>query len=220
MDYLSKVLQLHTPEELQYFSNLAHWVEGALFLLVAGIALLEVLGYLKSKKSLYIYPWVLIIAGLFLPIFMFGHHLGEQLKLAWQVTIYVPQQRQHFIMAILILISGIAELRSRQNPKIIPWLKFVMPTVFVVIGVMFIVHPQHGATADVIRAITIHRYLGTVLILSGLFKGLGAVWNKKVLAFSWIFFLFLASILLITYREPAGTYMLDTQGSENMNMDH
>ena len=200
MESLSIILQLHTPEELILYSNIAHWVFGAIFLIVSGIALMQALGYWKSRP--YLWPMLVLIAGLFLPVFSFFHHWNE-LGFVWQAMIGDPQQRQHLIMAILLGIAGIFELKSKR--------KLVFPAVLVIIGIMFIVHPQHGAGEAVMRASIIHQYLGVILILTGISRSAEMLWPKrKWLAYPWIFFLAIAAILLISYREPANAYQLDS----------
>ena len=94
MEHLSLLLQLHTQEELIFFSNLAHWIEGGLFFFVAIVAFLHAIGYFKAKWTDYLWPTIILMAGLFLPIFTFSHHFDE-MELAWKATIFDPQQRQH-----------------------------------------------------------------------------------------------------------------------------
>ncbi|HXF44371.1 MAG TPA: hypothetical protein VNK70_02835 [Candidatus Paceibacterota bacterium] len=203
MESLAIILKLHTPEELVFYSNIAHWIEGGIFLIVALIALLQIFGYWKNKP--YLWPSLILITGLFLPLFSFSHHLNE-LRLAWQATIYDPQQRQHIFMAILMSIAGFSEL-MRLKYKGSGW-GFVLPTVLATIGVLFLTHPQHGTSVAVIQAMLFHKYLGKVFILSGVFRGAEIIWsNRKWLVYPWIIFLSIAALLLINYREPSGAYM-------------
>lgn len=215
MESLAIVLKLHTPEELVFYSNVAHWIEGAIFLIVAMVALLQIFGYLKNK--LYLWPSLILIAGLFLPLFAFSHHLGE-LELAWQATIYDPQQRQHMFMALLMSIAGFSELMRLKYRESL-W-KFVLPVVLSIIGVLFLTHPQHGTSDAVLQAALIHKYLGSVLVLSGVFRALEMLWqnkNKKWLAYPWLIFLTFAAALLISYREPQGAYMPMDQNMSQMD---
>lgn len=213
MGSLAIILKLHTPEELVLYSNIAHWIEGAIFLVVAGIALMLALGYLRSKQ--YLWPSFILGAGLFLPIFSYIHHLNE-LGLAWQATIYDQQQRQHMFMAILMSIVGFSELMRLKHQQSV-W-RFVLPTALVTIGVLFLTHPQHGTSEAVIQATLIHKYLGSVLVLSGIFRGAEMLWsNRRWLAYSWIVFLAIAAVLLISYREPAGAYTLESQHPDTNN---
>ena len=101
------VLQLHTPQELQYFSNLAHWIEGGLFILIALIAFVQLLGKLRSRWLSYLWPSIVLISGIFLPVFMFAHHTGSEFKLALDATFLIPEQRQH---------SNDPHVRGRRTP--------------------------------------------------------------------------------------------------------
>lgn len=206
MESLLIILKLHTPEELILYSNIAHWVEGAVLLMAAGIVLLQIFGYLRDK--LYLWPSLILLSGLFFPIFSYGHHLDE-LGLAWQATIYDPQQRQHMLMAALMSIAGFSELvriRYRQSA----W-RFVWPAVLATVGILFLVHPQHGTGEAVMQAALIHTYLGSVLVLAGTFRVAEMLWpNVKWLAYPWIVFLALAGILLVSYREPEGAYIAES----------
>lgn len=213
MESLAIVLKLHTPEELVFYSNIAHWIEGGIFLIVAVIALLQVYGYWENKP--YLWPSLILIAGLFLPLFAFSHHLGE-LELAWQATIYDPQQRQHMLMAIIMSIAGFSELMRLKYRESL-W-KFVLPIVLATIGILFLTHPQHGTSEAVLQAALIHKYLGGVLVLSGVFRGVEVLWpNRKWLAYPWLVFLTIAAVLLISYREPEGAYMPMDQNMSQMD---
>ena len=203
-DSLFLILQLHTPEELVYFSNIAHWIEGILFILVAIFVSLEVFGVVKGKGK-YIWPSTLLAAGLFLPLFSFTHHFAE-MALAWKASIYDPQQRQHLFMTVLIALAGFTEINYLRT-KAMAW-RFVMPAVLGTIGILFLTHPQHGTGEAVARAVSIHQYLGTMLILSGVFRliEIMSIKNPLWLRLTWALFLLSAAILLIIYREPAGAY--------------
>ena len=212
MESLPIALKLHTPEELAFYSNVAHWIEGVIFLIVAMIVLLQIFGYLKNR--LYLWPSLILIAGLFLPIFSYIHHLDEP-GLAWQATIYDPQQRQHMFMAILMSIAGFSELRRLKYRESL-W-KFLLPGVLATIGILFLTHPQHGTSEAVMQAALIHKYLGSVLVLSGVFRGVEMLQpNQKWLKYPWVIFLTIAGILLISYREPEGAYMPTNQNMPGM----
>ena len=63
-------MELQTPEQLQWVSNLAHWIVGAMFAVVALIALFQAFGYLQSKSAQYLWPGLILIAGVFLPAYI------------------------------------------------------------------------------------------------------------------------------------------------------
>lgn len=205
MDSLPLILRLHTPEELIFYSNLVHQIEGGLFLVVVIIVFGQALGY--WRKYLYVWPGLVLLAGFFLPLFSYAHHIGE-LDLAWRATIYDPPQRQHMGMAILLSIAGTAELVGLKKQKQFIW-RLIFPGLLMIIGVLFITHPQHGTGDAVMRAALIHSYLGAALIAAGLFKAAAVFWTDKKLAVIWLLPMLLASVLLIIYREPKGAYQID-----------
>jgi hypothetical protein len=219
MNTMQLVLQLHTPQELQYFSNLAHWTEGGLFILIAFIALLEVMGKLQSKSLSNLWPGILFLSGLFLPVFMFAHHTGSEFKLAWDATFLIPEQRQHFFMAMLLMISGGAELYVRKNLQASSVLRYVFPVSLIIIGALFLYHPQHGMAEDMMRVVTIHKYLGLSIIAAGVFKGLAEFTKLKLLTYAWILFMMISASLLITYREADMSYLAEPEFQE-MHMNH
>ena len=209
MDNLNLLLQLHTPQELQYYSNLAHWSIGFLFIVIALLALLEATGKLKPKFN-YIRPTILFLSGLFLPL-GFAHHIGSQFNLALQATWLIPDQRQHAIMAILLMIAGLAELLSVRYYKNSKVLRLVFPIVFITIGLLFLFHPQHGNAADMMRVVAIHEYLGIAFILVGVFEAFAELFKIKQLTIAWIILMLVTGGLLLTYREADMSYLSNPQ---------
>lgn len=210
------IFQLHSPEEFRYLSSLGHWIIGYIFIGVCLIAFLQILGILKSRP--YIWPLLVVVSGLVFIPFNLLHHSLKQLPLVWKVIELGPQQRQHFIMFNLIFVGGIVELllslkKFRENV----W-RFVWPAVLVVIGLMFLFHPQHGSAGALAYSIPYHHTLGTVLVLSGFLRTLEIIWPKKhkIFVFGWIAFLFVASILLIVYNEPKGAYEINLPAQREM----
>ncbi len=218
MDSLAIILQLHTPDELQFFSNLAHWIEGGLFALVSVLAVLVAAKFAKGKAWKYSWPILILAAGLFLPLFLFTHHFDE-LALAWKATILDAQQRQHMFMAILLIMAGGAEIRYLRSNRNITALQSVTPVVLAVIGILFFTHPQHGTSEAVLRTAAIHQWLGFTLIIAGILKFAEVLWVNQYpwLAYPWIVFLFITSLLLISYREPEGAYQIESMPSDMMN---
>lgn len=213
------VLKLHTPQELQYFSNLAHWIEGGLFILIASIALIEVSDKFKSRRLSYLWPSILLLSGLFLPLFMFAHHTGSEFKLAWDATFLIPEQRQHFFMAVLLMIAGGTELFLRRNPSTSQGFRLVFPSALIIIGALFLFHPQHGNAEDMMRVVTIHKYLGLSVIAAGIFKGLAEFTKLRQFTYAWILFMVISASLLLTYREADMSY-LNTPQFQDMHKEH
>ena len=199
---------LQTPEQLQWASNLAHWIEGAMFAIVAVIALLQALGYLKSKGAQYLWPGLVLISGVFLPAYILLQRGPGGIGTTWNLVIRDPQQLEHFMMALLLLATGLAEVLDRAKLLETKLRKFVAPAAFVVIGFLLFVHTEYGTPEAIADSVANHRYQGAVIVLAGLLKVAEVLWQRrfKWLAYPWIAMLFVAALLLITYREPKGAY--------------
>lgn len=194
---------LHSPEEMRQLSNFGHRVEGALLLIIALIALLQVVDFIRFRQ---LWPGVVVIAGLFLMGFLLLHHGLENFKLVWNLIMNDAQQRQHLIMAALLVVAGSSELVFRAYN--ISWLQFVWPIVLGIIGFMFLIHEQHGSSEAVEWAQRIHKYLGILL----LFVSASIVANILIgdryhwLRFVWPVLLMVTSIFLFVYKEPEGSF--------------
>ena len=188
---------------MQQLSNLGHKVEGALLLMVAVVALFQAAGMLKRKP---LWPIIIIVAGVFLTGFLLLHHGVQNFKLVWNLITFYAQQLQHLVMAALLIIAGSGELIFRATN--VRWLQFVWPIVLCIIGIMFLIHEQHGSSDAVEWAQKIHKYLGVLLV----FVSLSIVANILIgeryrwLAFLWPILLAIASIFLFLYKEPQGAY--------------
>jgi len=208
------IFQLHTPEEFRYFSSLGHWIAGYIFLGVSIIAFLQALGLFKSKQ--YLWPLLVVIAGVIFIPYSILHHGLEKLDLVFTVIQLDPQQRQHIIMFNLLFVAGIVELLlSLKKIKGKFW-HFVWPGVMLIIGYMFLTHPQHGTADAQAYAVPFHTTLGTVLVITGILKAAEVIWSAKykLLTYGWILFIFVASIMLIIYNEPEGAYQRDSSTQE------
>ena len=201
-------MELQTPEQLQWTSNLAHWIEGGMFGIVAVIALLQALGYAKSKSAQYLWPGLVLIAGLFLPAYILLQRGPAEIGVTWNLVIRDPQQREHFLMALLLLAAGLAEVLDRAKLLKTKVRKFVAPAAFIAIGILLFVHTEYGTPEAVAESVRKHSYQGAVIVLAGMFKAAEVIWQRRFrwLAFAWIALLFIAALLLITYREPPGAY--------------
>lgn len=209
MDPASVALELHSPEELVFLSNIGHWAIGVLLLVVAIVAFSQALGRLRGSVARYVWPSLILIAGASLPLMTFIHHATE-LPLLMKAFMVDMQQLQHMVMAILLVIAGIAEIAYLRGRTA---LRFVFPAALGIIGVLFLVHPQHGTSEAVAQAAVIHRYLGAAILLAAFFRVM-EVAKKSVrwLRFPWIAFTIVAALLLISYREPAGAYEIPEPG--------
>ena len=210
----------HTPEEMILFSNLAHWFEGGLLLVVVAVALLQAFGVLKIKTAQIIWSIFVFMAGSFLVPYMLMHHGLDRIDDTWRFIIGDPQQLQHLIMGVLLMLGGLVELFIALNAFREKIWKYVFPAVLAVIGVMFIIHNQHGTAAAIHQSVVYHRYLGSALILTGALKALESSFREKYgwIVYPWIIAMFVTAIMLITYREPKGAYqVIPMQGIETNN---
>lgn len=199
---------LHTPEEMRTLSNVGHWIEGGIIAIVGFLALLEATQYLPSDSSTFAWPAFVLLAGLALPAYMLLHHGLDRVRASWRFVMGDSQQRQHFFMAVLLLVAGLAEMSQRMRGGGAVSFDLVWPMALGAIGGLFLVHTQHGSHEAVSWAMRVHRYLGLVLIAAGLARLGQLVWLSMApwLAFVWPVLLLLAAILLVSYREPAGAY--------------
>ncbi len=199
---------LQTPEQLQWVSNLAHWIEGGMFATVAVIAFLQALGYARSRGAQYLWPGLVLAAGVFLPAYILLQRGLSGIGITWYLVIRDQQQREHFLMALLLLALGLSQILVRKAiPPIVLW-KFLGPAALAAIGVILIFHTEYGTLAAIAEAEMKHGYLGLVIILAGLLKAADGLWSKRFrwLAFPWIVLLVIAALMLITYREPEGAF--------------
>jgi hypothetical protein len=197
-----------TPEQLQFYSNVGHTIEGTLFAIVGLIALVQALGYMKSRRALYIWPALIVVAGVFLPIFILLQRGISQIGSSWNFVIQDPQQRQHIFLAFLLVVAGIGELLVRSKTVQAGFWKFIPPAALLAIGITLLFHTQYGTPEAIAEAMRKHHYQGIVVIMVGLFRIADILWQRKQkwLAYPWIVFLFMAAALLLTYREPWGAY--------------
>jgi hypothetical protein len=204
-----QVPPLHTPEEMQQISNLAHQVEGAVLGLAAVIALVQATGRWSTGPIRFLWPGLILGAGIFLLGYLLLPHHGLHHALdQWGFIFGDPQQRQHLVLAVLITVAGAAEvLHLAGRVQAAGW-AFVWPGAALVAGGLFLLHTQHGTTEAALRAGLVHRYLGVLLIASGVLKAAEVLWSARArwLAFPWVLTLFAAALLLAAYREPEGAY--------------
>lgn len=194
---------LHTPEEMQRLSNIGHWIEGGLLAIVAIIAFANAVGFIKWRL---VWQSLLFIAGIFLIAYLLLHHGTDKLNLVWTLIWQDAQQRQHLIMAFLLCLAGLAEIISKKYK--IPVLLYVWPGALLIIGILFLMHEQHGTSEAVKRAQLTHTYLGISLILVSAGVTIARLVEGKYrwAAYVWPGLLLITSILLISYREPEGAY--------------
>ena len=206
-----QIAPLHTAEEMQSFSNLAHTVEAVILGAVALAAFLEAAGYLQHGRRRYSWPALVLLSGVFLLLYLLlPYHGLEQMPTQWSFILGDPQQRQHLLVALLAVAAGVAELSSRNERFVTARSRLVFPFVLMSIGLMFALHKQHGTDEAVRQAQLIHRYLGVSLMVSGVLRAVevSLPGNRRWLGYSWSVTLLGAAILLGVYREPKGAYVM------------
>ena len=200
--------ELHSASEMVARSNLAHWTEGCLLAAIALLALAEVFAAASHPWVRLLWPLLVVGSGAFLPAFMLLHHGPAKVGFSWQLVYGDPQQRLHLAMALLLLAAGAAELLYRlRRVRSAVW-QLAWPAVLVTIGVLFLVHQQHGAGEDMARAMLLHRLFGVALIAAAIARALQLLPTRAArwMAVTWPLLLLAAAGLLLAYREPPGAF--------------
>jgi len=209
---------LHSAEELRQISNLAHGIEGIVLGLAALIAIVQATGRLNTGRARYLWPALILLAGAGLLFYLVVPHHGlARARAQWEFVFGDPQQRQHLVIAALIILAGLAEVLARSGRLEAHVGSLVWPAVLLIVGVLFVIHQQHGTSAAVMRAMLVHRWLGSLLVAAGALAGIDAMRSRRggAMTAGWAVMLLLASLLLIVYREPEGAYhgAMPTRGS-------
>lgn len=206
-----QIAPLHTAEEMQSFSNLAHRVEALILAVIAIAAFVESWGYLQHGWRRYLWPALVLLSGVFLILYLLiPYHGLDQMPSQWAFIFGDPQQRQHVVVALAALGAGVAELHSRHIIPLKGRTALIFPLVLLGVGLMFVLHKQHGTDEAVRQAQLIHRYLGLSLIAAGLLRSVevSKLGRQRWLGSSWSLALLAAAILLGVYREPKGAYIM------------
>ena len=192
---------LHTPQELVQLSNAAHVAEGIVLVIVGILVIAQGFGFLKKTWKQYLVPAIALLASLLLAGFLFVDHLNE-LPRAWHWITTDMQQQQHLLIAVILFVASIAALIGLKLKQ--KWLEAALPVAFAAIGVVFLVHPQHGTDSEAARALLIHRVAGTSLIIAGLALASTTFLNRwrKITAIIAGVLLIVSAGLFVSYREP------------------
>ncbi len=130
----------------------------------------------------------------------------HDMPMIWAHCWSAYQQRQHVVMAVVLVVSGVAEMVAQSAN--VQWLGLVWPAGLAVIGVMFMVHTQHGTSLAARRAVFGHRILGVSLVAAAIARAAQVILEESsgLWAYLWVIILLLVAIQLIVYREPTGAY--------------
>lgn len=208
---LMQVAPFHTAEEMRGLSNLAHVIEGVVLAAAALLALAEAAGRRGDDRERITWPATIVFAGIGLFAYLlFPHHGLSNARTQWAFIFGVPQQRQHVILAALVVIGGGAELLSRRGRLRGRAWRLVWPIAAITAGTLFVAHPQHGTSEAVAGAVTLHRWIGTLLIVTGVVRAGEVLSATRAwwVRYSWPLALLAAALLLALYREPQGAYEL------------
>lgn len=178
---------------------------GWVFVATALIILAQAAGRLRSPRALYLWPALVLFAGIgLLGVLLLPHHRDVPARVQWAFVFSDPQQRQHVVLGILIVIAGTVELLLRAGRlRAVLWL-VAWPGAVMLIGALFLTHAQHGPHEAIARALLFHRMLGVLLIATGLLRlaELASRSPPRWLSVSWGLTLLAAGAVLIAYREP------------------
>jgi hypothetical protein len=145
-----------------------------------------------------VWPLILLASGMLLLIILYPLHPFEDWKRIWND----PQQRQHTVLAAVLLVAGVAQLAA----PIVPALAHIWPLALLVAGWTFLTHAQHGTGEAVEAATRAHRVLGGLLILAGGLSLLAIITAATIFGILWPLALIGAAVVLTAYREPPGAY--------------
>lgn len=211
---LATLLQLppfHTADEMRGLSNLAHVIEGVVLAIAALIALAEAAGRLRGERGRIAWPTIMLFAGVFLlGYLLIPHHGLANARAQWAFIFGVPQQRQHVVLAALVVIGGGAELLSRRGRLRGRAWSLIWPVTAATAGILFVAHSQHGTSEAIARAVMLHRWIGTLLIASGVLRATEVLGARRTpwVKYAWPLALLASAVLLAIYREPRGAYEL------------
>ncbi len=197
----------HSPQELQYYTNIGHWFEGIILGIVAIIYLIQLLGYLRIEAAKYLVAALILLGGLFLSPYLLLHHGINNAGATWYYVVNDPAQLQHFIMGNILLVVGLVEILIATKALQHKLWSALFPLSVAIIGILFLVHPQHGTGIEFVRATRIHHYLGCLLITGGIAQAIALQNNRyRKLSYLWVVALIISTGLLFGYREPSETH--------------
>ncbi|AKB79488.1 hypothetical protein MSHOH_3005 [Methanosarcina horonobensis HB-1 = JCM 15518] len=194
---------VHSPEAIRRASNFVHNLMGVVIGTAAALALLHEVGILVNILT-YLPSALLTISGAFLTLFLLLHHETKNLKLTLKAVWTDPQQRQHLTMGVLLTLAGLMEFLKTAKGSSKKILGLVLPSALVVIGFMFLTHPQHGTAESIRWSKRYHGVLGSLIALAGVLRAFNILFS--ILGYLWSGVLLVAALMLATYNEPEGSY--------------
>ena len=201
----------HSPETLRAASNFAHWVEGAILLLAATIAIVQAFGIGAGGKRDLLWPGLILCSAGFLGGYLILHHGWSLAGEVFHFLVRDPQQQQHLLISVFALIAGTSETAAvflrRKRPWVSRVLSLGLPIATVCIAAVFLSHQQHGTLDATLQARRIHELLAMVFLTMATLRMISLKQpSRPIYRVSWPIALAVAGVLLLVYREPPGSY--------------
>jgi hypothetical protein len=189
------VQRAHTPEEMRRFSNVGHWIEGAIISGAGGLLLWE--AFSGERRAERLASNLLTGAGLLLGIGL----VAGSLEHGGPVTFFRAdhQQREHLQMSGLLTAGGLARRGGRVG-------RLASAGATARIGQMFLRHEQHGTGEAAVQAKGRHERLGKTILAGAAAGAIGEALGNKWLRAAAAGLLALSGLQLLAYREPEGAY--------------
>jgi hypothetical protein len=207
----------HTAAEMQAFSNSMHTVEGALLVVFGILALLESERRRHSRYRLW-WPSIAAAAGVTLvAVLLIPFHGVDTAAIQLRFVLADAQQLQHLLLGIALAAGGCAELTVRRLESQ-SLLQHVWPTALGFIGVLFIVHRQHGGHQAVAQAMMQHMAIGMLFVAAACTSGAGVRLERLrgALRVASAICLIASGLLLARYIEPDGAFTSDNATTHTM----
>lgn len=173
--------------------ELVHKLFAIVLLVIALPALLHAVEAIRGRWPLYLIPAALLLVGGMLildPVLFHGGDFGAE-------------GLQHQAQGAALAAAGAVEwLRARGKLRG-RWLAFLLPLVVIGVGLLFVVHTQHGQGASAACQLVQHRFLGATVIGAGLVKLAAASGRAQGnwADVGWLLLLTLAAVQLFLYSE-------------------
>ncbi len=196
-----------TVESLKFLSHAMHSLQGGAFLITALTA-----GYVcdrpESRLKMFI-PLSLLLAGMVSLAAVPAVLSGWNLPAAWEIL--ASKRLFLFLAAVSFLCigAGLAETLSFQAAGGRTWGRVSSVFLLACAGIYLAVHIRvHPEAARHVRIL--HMGIGIPLAAAAAVRLIESIWTSKPLRLAWLALLMMASIQLLTYREPDKVFALRT----------
>jgi hypothetical protein len=173
--------------------ELVHKLFSVALLAVVLPALLHAMEVIHGRWPSYLIPAALLLVGGMLildPVLFHGGDFGAE-------------GFQHQVQGVALAAAGVVEsLRARGTLRGRSF-AFLLPLIVIAVGVLFVVHSQHGSGAGAACQLVQHRFLGTTVIGAGLVKLAAAAGRTRGnwADVGWLLLLVLTAVQLALYSE-------------------